>query len=110
MSAKGKAVHKTGLSRPPRKGTKSRIVVNALLRGTTASEVEELVGWGKGSFNAFLDKLTDQCGYDVRKTSIRPRSTYLIVGKMKWDGSYRSFRDPSETVRDPQPCARLPWE
>lgn len=74
----------------PRKGTKTRAAINLLLRreGATGSE------FASGT----VERLRNDCGFDIAvfpepatgKVG-RPASRYKIIGRYRWDGSYRSF-------------------
>jgi len=76
----------------PRKGTKTRAAVNLLLRREGATNLEV------GSLAALAERLRYDCGFDIAafpepstgKTG-RPACRYKIIGRYRWDGSYRSF-------------------
>lgn len=103
-----------GYGCPPRKGTKARALLLMALRpqGFTAWEVYETLGYNRGgSLGAAITGLIDQKGYDIRGFHLRRdqyteerfgpkvapgRKTrdplvYRLVGKHRWNGSYRSF-------------------
>jgi len=75
----------------PRKGTKTRVVVNLMLRR------EGLLSDQFPSVPSLAERLRDDCGFDIAIFPAptgkpgRPRSCYKIIGRYRWDGSYRSF-------------------
>lgn len=96
--------------RTPRKGTKTREVLLMMLRpqGAASYEIDRLFGKGFCAA-AIVRTLRDDKGWDVRTFSM-PRSdsphqygrlpvVHKVVGKMKWDGSYRSFVKGGEDVQ-----------
>lgn len=96
--------HKQGFGRPPRKGTKLRKCLIMMLRpqGILASEIYEI--YEIGSYTNIINSLINEKGYDIRimpsnvKSALqtnRTLMTYKCVGKMRWDGSYRSFNSRS---------------
>lgn len=108
--------------RAPKKGSKLRASVLLMLRpqGATNPEVCEVYGTdykrGAGGANQVynvIEALREQKGYDVRTFPLPPHDprqagfsdpstvgrrpvVHRVVGKMRWDGSYRSFVDPTQ--------------
>ena len=99
----------TGFGCPPKKGTAARKV---LLRALSANgvTVHEALSMGlvksARQFSMMVVALADQKGYDIRLFPCDPsrcaktwrnggrKNAYRLVGKMRWDGSYRSFVNP----------------
>lgn len=91
---------KSGFSRPPAKGTKNRKALIMMLRGATAPAIIEACEFkGASPMSRIVMRLRDECGYDIRHFPNptpngkcgRTPGLYKVIGKMKWDGSYRSF-------------------
>jgi hypothetical protein len=103
-----------GFGRPPAKGTQARQVLLLALRpqGVTAWEARQAGVTTKQSFGCLLDQFLDQKGYDVRSfplpndqrtlervgpsavKSKKPPRVWRLVGKLRWNGTYRSFIRP----------------
>lgn len=94
--------HRRTRWRTPKKGTKGRSVILALLRtpGVTRWEIEEIMGC---SLN--LHSLRDEGGWDIRGFPVPNPATvgtwhnyrqkkalaYRIVGRLHYNGKYRSL-------------------
>lgn len=90
--------HKSGFSRSPRKGTTSRKILLLCLTGYTVEEMSHACRCPIRTVTKTIDRLRDDCGWDIRRfprsgrtLNDRRVSVFKVVGKMKWDGSYRSF-------------------
>lgn len=99
----GKIRHKDRFGCTPRKGTKLRAFLRLALRpqGVTAAEAAVIFGTAKLPTQC-IRALRDEKGWDVRAFNRKCLGQdisegdhsyviYRCVGKMKWDGSYRSF-------------------
>lgn len=92
----------------PHKGTKRRSLLLLLLRpqGATYKELEEVTGYGFGTVNNEIGTLKDQKGWDIRAFPLKKgfrkgrkgRLVYKVVGKLKWNGGYRTLVDPATYV------------
>lgn len=91
---------RVGFRRAPRKGSKSRRLLMLALRpcGVLSTDARALFA-SKDVLGRTLATLYDECGYDIRSFPSRvategrgrPPVIYRLVGKLRWDGSYRSF-------------------
>lgn len=86
-----------GFKKSPRKGSRLRAFLIACLgnEGICGPDATEIIGDG-ASVAVAVNNLRDQKGWDVRsfkRHGVRS-VTYRCVGKMRWDGSYRSFVKP----------------
>ncbi len=82
----------------PRVGTKRARLVAALMRGGTHEELARRSDMSVINVkNTMARFLRDDYGYDIRFRVIdrnhagRPTCSHMIVGRYRWDGSYRSF-------------------
>jgi hypothetical protein len=100
-----------GFGRSPAKGTKIRQFLLMALRsqGVTSWEAVQAGLIRERGLSAFLTMLRDMKGYDVKAFRLAPEQrtlarvgaigvrgknpplVYRLVGRMKWDGSYRTF-------------------
>lgn len=88
---------KNKFSKPPRKGTKARNVLLLMLKpeGFARNDIED----EPHNLTTLIATLRDDKGYDIRKfpkrksDKGRAKSVYRCIGKMRWDGSYRSFTE-----------------
>lgn len=71
----------------PRKGTKTRALLNACIKGITNEEAAK-AGLVKSTVGAALERLRDQYGYDVRAFPFRPARP---GGKMKGLRTYKKY-------------------
>jgi len=103
----------SGFGRTPAKGTKARQALLLMLRpgGATYSELFEVYSPknNKDHISNLVSCFVNEKGWDIRtfvlpetdprfvkKKAGRPRVIHRIVGKMRWDGSYRSFVNPQD--------------
>lgn len=91
---------KSSFGKAPAKGTKSRYALIMMLRGAKSSDIRDQYSLGPTELFSIVSRLRNDCGYDIRAFPPKrkgshgsPPSIYKCVGKMKWDGSYRSFID-----------------
>ena len=94
---------KSNFSRSPRKGTKGREILLLLVRprGATVAEIEDKIGkLRSGGLQTYMRRFSDEMGWDIRSfpdplTDHPGRGAkpvvYRVIGKMKWDCTYRSF-------------------
>jgi hypothetical protein len=84
----------------PAKGTKTRAAVNLMLRreGATTYEIADVTNMSLSAAGSVVQQLIDQRGFDIAVfpeplTGRRGRRAcrYKIIGRYRWDGSYRSF-------------------
>lgn len=84
----------------PRKGTKSRAMVNLMLRceGATAEDFVAVgVKPGGGNIISTLERLRNDQGFDIaafpepQQARGRPRYRWKIIGRFIKSGGYRSF-------------------
>ncbi len=94
-----------GFGKPPKKGTKSRSFLLQALRpeGADSFVFSRSIGTNGVGLSRLAQIMIDQKGYDLRtflngKHAVcwdgrkgRPMVSWRLVGKMRWDGSYRSF-------------------
>lgn len=100
-----------GFGCSPAKGTQARKLVLMLMRpqGVTSWEAREAFVTERRSFGCLVEQLRDQKGYDIRSFPIPegertiervgpsavsskcPPRVWRLVGKMRWNGTYRSF-------------------
>jgi len=93
-------------SKSPGKGTKSRDVLIMLLKGCTGSDTKAALGVDTSDLLTIIHRARDFCGWDIR--TFKPNgekyrtNIHMIVGKMKWDGSYKSLiKMPKENEKQP---------
>jgi hypothetical protein len=107
VSSAGKVHHATKWGRSPAKGTLLRRLLKMLMRpeGVTAFEAFEA---GINSITTYIVVLRDQKGWDIRSfpcpverremihgtRHTKPPVVYKVVGRMRWDGGYRTLVDP----------------
>jgi hypothetical protein len=93
-----------GFGRPPVKGSLRRsFLLQALSTQGISCQAADVLFRGKGKCRAAVACLINEKGYDLRafKNGDRsqsgigaPHKSWRLVGKMRWDGSYRSFINP----------------
>lgn len=91
---------KNRYGKPPRKGTKARAFLLRALRPHGCTTPES--GYLPHVLGSTIAQLRDTRGYDIRAFPIPcnhnyragetgPRVAYRLVGKWRWNGTYRSF-------------------
>jgi hypothetical protein len=106
----GHAIHRNRWGRSPAKGSLTRRALKMLMRpeGATIFELVE-AGLSPRSAARVLTVFRDEKGWDVRSFPCRdesrlwpdvhrtkPSNVHKIVGRLRWDGSYRSLVDPNK--------------
>lgn len=102
----------SGFGRTPAKGTKARQALLLLIRpqGATSKDICRLYA-PKDQSTTLVEYFRNEKGWDIRTSPLapedprqqdfsakkrRPPVVHRIVGRMRWDGSYRSFVDPTQ--------------
>jgi hypothetical protein len=109
------ARHRNHYGPSPAKGTKARVIMLAMLRDGITDRQAVALGVAHGYLSSMIERFVDQLGWDVRGVPIpnphygvtrsQPRHvlSYRIVGRCRWDGTYRSLIDPKKLTIDIRP-------
>ena len=101
----GRTSHRSEFS-DPKRGTKSSLALELLLRDRGVSALEAIEAGATLSQSQFLRviaRLSDDCGYDIRtfpkdpnRPSPKGRSSvvYKCVGRSEWGGAYHDYVAP----------------
>jgi hypothetical protein len=112
VSSAGKVHHATKWGRSPAKGTLLRRMLKMLMRPEGATTFEMLEAGIPSGGGSYMGVLRDQKGWDIRAFPCpeerrepvkgargrRPPVVYKVVGRMRWDGGYRTLVDPKTYV------------